>query len=357
MNIDCNITIGYSISSDKNLWRSLISGSQVCIVTNETIAPLYLSTLIQVFDEYQCSSVILPDGEAHKTLASWQIILDKLIADNHYCTTTLIALGGGVIGDMTGFAAACYQRGVAFIQVPTTLLAQVDAAIGGKTAVNYAGIKNLIGAFHQPKAVIIDTYFLSTLPEREFRAGLAEVIKYALIGKKKFFDYLHENVTAILQRKPEALQHIIKFSVDMKMFFVEQDEFDTKGLRALLNFGHTFGHALESVTNHAMLHGEAVAWGMRRACYLSKFLGYLSAEDVQRVEKLLSDYGLLFETPASVTSSALIAAMQRDKKKSSDALTVIVLEEIGQAMVTTSPEKSVLALLDADNFSQSSFQT
>ena len=317
MNIDYNVVrvnlaqrsypiyINHSIFTQKELWQKLIVGSQVCIVTNETIAPLYLLQLASVFPEVQCDTIILPDGEAHKNLEQWQKILNALVKFQHKRNTTLIALGGGVIGDITGFSAACYQRGVNFIQVPTTLLAQVDASFGGKTGINYLHQKNLIGAFYQPKAVVIDTVFLSTLPEREFRAGLAEVIKCALIHDKDFFDYLCENVEKILTRSADVLAYIIETSVKIKIDFVEQDERDETGKRALLNFGHTFGHALESVMNYTLLHGEAVAWGMRQACHLSQRLGHLSQAEVSQVEELLEQCGLLISIPATIKMSEL----------------------------------------------------
>ncbi len=334
------IYIGHSIFTHKEFWKSFISGSQVCVVTNETIAPLYLSQFIEVFSDYFCSIVILPDGEMHKQLDDSLHIIDTLVADQHRRNTTLIALGGGVIGDITGFTAACYQRGVGFIQVPTTLLAQVDAAIGGKVGVNYHAMKNYIGTFYQPNAVVIDTIFLATLPEREFRSGLAEVIKYGLIQDKIFFDYLCQNIDAILQRSPGVLSYVIEVSCRIKICFVEQDEYDKNGRRALLNFGHTFGHALESVMNYTILHGEAVAWGMCKACQLSQRLGYLSQEEVVRVRSLLEQCNLLISTPAGVAAEALITSMRTDKKNSDDSVRLILLKSLGEAFIadTVSPQ-------------------
>lgn len=338
-----SVYIGHSVFTQKALWQKLITGSQICIVTNETIAPLYLSQLTSLFSEYQCDTMILPDGEAHKNFEQWQKIFDALIERHHKRNTTLVALGGGVIGDITGFAAACYQRGVNYIQVPTTLLAQVDASIGGKTGINYQHKKNFLGAFYQPKAVVIDSHFLSTLPEREFRAGLAEVIKYALIHDKHFFNYLYENVDKILERSSEILTDMIEKCVKIKIGFVEQDERDETGKRALLNFGHTFGHALESVTNFSILHGEAVAWGMLNACELSQRLGYLSLEDMTRVEDLLKACGLLIELPKAVTADLLLSAMRHDKKNSKNNITLILLKQVGEAFVTDSVEWEVIA--------------
>ncbi len=328
------VYISHSIFTQKEFWKPFISGSQVCIVTNETIAPLYLSQLTSVFSDYFCSTVILPDGEIHKQLDGSVQIIDALVSDRHRRNTTLIALGGGVIGDITGFAAACYQRGVGFIQLPTTLLAQVDAAIGGKVGLNYRAMKNFIGTFYQPNAVVIDTVFLATLPEREFRAGLAEVIKYGLIQDKIFFDYLCQNIDAILRRSPDFLSYVIEVSCRIKTCFVEQDEYDKHGRRALLNFGHTFGHALESVMNYTILHGEAVAWGMCKACQLSQRLGYLSHEEVVQVRNLLEQCNLLVSTPAGVAAELLITSMQTDKKNSDDNVTLILLKSLGEAFMT-----------------------
>lgn len=325
--------IGYHVHRQHEIWQELITGSQVCIVTDETVAALYLSDLQPLLQHYQCSTVTLPQGDSHKTLDSWLSIIDTLVRDQHYRTTTVIALGGGVVGDTAGFAAACYQRGVSLIQVPTTLLAQVDAAIGGKTGINYQDIKNLLGVFYNPKAVIIDSCFLSTLPEREFRAGLAEVIKYGLIADAAFLDYLTQHVQAILSREPSALTYIVAHCGAIKQAIVAQDMLDTQDVRARLNFGHTFAHALESVMQYTLLHGEAVAWGMRQACALSQRLGYLSASEVLRVEQLLQCYGLPIELPTGVTTCALLAWMRKDKKNTSAHMTFVVLERLGCAKI------------------------
>ncbi len=335
--------MGHSIYTQKALWQKLIIGSQICIVTNETVAPHYLPQLSSLFSEYQCDIIILPDSEAHKNIEQWQNIINALVKGQHKRNTTLIALGGGVIGDITGFAASCYQRGVNFVQLPTTLLAQVDASIGGKTGINHLHQKNLLGAFYQPKAVIIDIVFLSTLPEREFRAGLAEVIKYALIFDENFFNYLCENVDKILARSSEVLTYIIETSVKIKIDFVEQDERDETGRRALLNFGHTFGHALESVMDFTVLHGEAVAWGMRNACRLSQRLGYLSNSEVVKVEVLLNACGLLIQVPKIVTIDLLLSAMAHDKKNSDNKITLILLKKLGEAFVDSSIESKIIA--------------
>lgn len=336
------IYIGHAIFSSSAGWKTLIDGTQVCLVTNETLASLHLTAFSQHFSQYTCSTVILPDGENYKNLEHWVKILEVLVNDQHRRNTTLIALGGGVIGDITGFAAACYQRGVNFIQVPTTLLAQVDAALGGKTAVNCFGLKNLVGTFYQPKAVIIDTSFLLTLPEREFRAGLAEVIKYALIKDKKFFDYLCAQVDAILKRDIATLTYVIEICCRIKIHYIERDEFDVSGIRALLNFGHTFGHALESVSEYTVLHGEAVAWGMLQACRLSQHLGYLSSCVVSQVKQLLQRCELLIPLPENITASALIKTMYQDKKNQNEGISFILLKALGEAFRVSLTSSEVL---------------
>ena len=256
------IFIGEQLLTQQSCFAPYLAGRQVCIVTNDTVAPLYLSALEQTLTGSDITTVVLPDGEQFKTLTTLEIIFDRLLAARHTRNTTLIALGGGVIGDMTGFAAACYQRGVAFIQVPTTLLAQVDSSVGGKTAVNHARGKNMIGAFHQPRAVVIDTTTLATLPPREFAAGLAEVIKYGLIVDAGFFDWLERSMPALLARDAPAIAHAIKISCMAKASVVEFDETES-GMRAILNLGHTFGHAIETATGYSQwLHGEAIAVGM-----------------------------------------------------------------------------------------------
>lgn len=311
-----------------------ISGKQVCIVTNPVIAGFYLSDLKKCLGDYDCETVIIPEGEQYKTLHSFEYILESLIKHKHHRSTTLIALGGGVIGDLTGFAAACYQRGVSFIQIPTTLLAQVDASVGGKTAVNHAQAKNMIGAFHQPKLVLIDTSVLTSLPNREFNAGLAEVIKYGLIVDSNFFDWIEQNIDLILQRHPEALGKIISRSCELKAEIVVADEYEN-GKRALLNFGHTFGHAIEAVTNYKIyLHGEAVAIGMLMACRLSNKLGYIDGLVASRLEKILAKIGLpLAASYQNYSPEAVLNAMRLDKKNHSQAPTLILLKQLGCAEI------------------------
>tara|TARA_B110000971_G_C19941494_1_gene468923 strand:- start:118 stop:1212 length:1095 start_codon:yes stop_codon:yes gene_type:complete len=311
-----------------------ISGKKVLIVTNETIAPLYLELLERQLTDKQVSRVILADGEQHKNLDTLNLIFDQLIGDHHDRKTTLIALGGGVVGDMTGFAAACYQRGVPFIQIPTTLLAQVDSSVGGKTAVNHAMGKNMIGAFYQPQAVIIDTDTLSTLPDREFHAGLAEVIKYGLIIDADFFHWLENNIDLLLQRDKAALVYAIELSCVSKARIVAEDETE-QGIRAILNLGHTFGHAIETFQQYKQwIHGEAVAAGMVMAAELSVIRGDLSAADLQRTKQLLQRCSLPVAPPADMKAEDFDRLMLRDKKVLDGQLRLVLLKSLGEACVT-----------------------
>lgn len=317
-----------------DLLRRHIASDQVLVVSNETIAPLYLAPLLADLDGLQCDTLVLPDGERYKTLATLERILDTLMEKRHSRTTTLVALGGGVIGDMTGFAAACYQRGVAFVQVPTTLLAQVDSSVGGKTAVNHPRGKNMIGAFHQPAAVIIDTDVLATLPERELAAGLAEVIKYGLIRDRVFYDWLRTNMASLLARDSAALSHAIMESCRNKAEVVADDETE-QGNRALLNFGHTFAHAIETATGYRdWLHGEAVGAGMVMAAQLSVDLGWLAAQDAQQLRELIGRAGLPVLPPTTMTVSDFRDLMAVDKKVRDGQLRLVLLRAIGDARVT-----------------------
>ncbi|MDB0047368.1 3-dehydroquinate synthase [Porticoccaceae bacterium] len=313
---------------------SYISGKKVLIVTNETIAPLYLESLKRQLTDKQVDSVILADGEQYKNLGTLNLIFDQLIGNHHDRKTTLIALGGGVVGDMTGFAAACYQRGVPFIQIPTTLLAQVDSSVGGKTAVNHAMGKNMIGAFYQPQAVIIDTDTLSTLPDREFYAGLAEVIKYGLIADADFFRWLESNVDLLLQRDKQALAYAIELSCVCKARIVAEDETE-QGIRAILNLGHTFGHAIETFQNYKQwIHGEAVAAGIVMAAQLSVISGDLPEADLQRTKALLQHCSLPVAPPADMTAEDFTQLMLRDKKVLDGQLRLVLLKCLGEACVT-----------------------
>jgi 3-dehydroquinate synthase len=313
----------------------------VLVITNTTVGPLYAAGLIEALAPRRCLEVSLPDGEVHKTLANVARILDVLIANRFGRDCCVVALGGGVVGDMSGFAAACYQRGVPFVQMPTTLLAQVDSSVGGKTGVNHPGGKNLIGAFHQPAAVFADTDTLKTLPDRELRAGLAEVIKYGLIVDRDFFRWLEDNADGLLARDTDALTHAIKRSCQVKAEIVARDERE-QGDRALLNLGHTFGHAIESVTNYSTwLHGEAVGAGMLLAADMSQRLGWLSETDVERVHRVLVRFGLPTDVH-DLPSAAIAEKMKIDKKVAAGRVRLVLLKAIGESVVTGDYEDAAL---------------
>ena len=344
------IHIGAGQISQANI-SQYIQGQKVLVVTNTSIAPLYLRAVTEQLQEKQVDTVILEDGEKYKNLENLNHIYTELINRHHDRKTTLVALGGGVIGDMTGFAAACYQRGVPFIQIPTTLLAQVDSSVGGKTAVNHSLGKNMIGAFYQPQAVVIDTDTLTTLPDREFRAGMAEVIKYGLISDAEFFAWLEENCEALLQRDNAAMAYAIKRSCENKAQVVSADETE-QGVRAILNLGHTFGHAIETYQHYSdWLHGEAVAAGMVMAAQLSLLAGDISLTDVHRAIGLISACGLPIKPPAGMTSDDFMQLMVRDKKVLDGQLRLVLLNGIGQAVVRADFEVSLLeqVLSDACN--------
>ena len=303
------------------------------IVSNTTVAPLYLHALEAALGERRRVEVLLPDGEEHKTLANAARVLDVLVANRFGRDCAVLALGGGVVGDLAGFAAACYQRGVAFAQLPTTLLAQVDSAVGGKTAVNHPGGKNLIGAFHQPLLVVCDTETLLSLPGRELRAGLAEVIKYGLICDAAFFAWLEEHLPRLLARHPESLAYVVRRSCELKAAIVGRDERE-QGERALLNLGHTFGHAVEAATAYRRwLHGEAVAAGLAMAATMSSECGLLEPAEAERVRRLLELAGLPTHVP-SVTPPQMLEHMRADKKVLGGRLRLVLLRRIGAAFVT-----------------------
>ena len=330
------IYIGNGLLNNASYLSSHLAAKQVLIVTNDRIAPLYLEKVKRLFSGQTCHAVVLPDGEKHKNLETVNLVFDTLIREKHSRTTTLVALGGGVIGDMTGFAAACYQRGVAFMQIPTTLLAQVDSSVGGKTGVNHPLGKNMIGAFHQPECVLIDVETLNTLPDREYRSGLAEVIKYGLINDKPFYEWLQENADLLLQRNSDALVHAIECSCSNKANIVAVDEKEM-GVRALLNYGHTFGHAIEAWQNYTgYLHGEAIAIGSVIAAELSVSLGLLSQKDGNAVRTIMARLGLPTCAPAGMTADDFIEFMQRDKKILDGSLRLILLEAIGKAVIKDS---------------------
>jgi 3-dehydroquinate synthase len=337
------IYIGEHLLGEPRWLQPHIPGKQVCIVTNETIAPLYLSRLKASLDGYQIHTVILPDGESFKTLEVVNRIFDGLLESRHNRTTTLIALGGGVVGDMTGFAAACYQRGVGFIQMPTTLLAMVDSSVGGKTGVNHPLGKNMIGAFYQPYCVLADMTLLSSLPPRELSAGIAEIIKYGLISDYPFFEWLEENIDRLLAGDQEALAYAVERSCRNKAEVVAADEHEG-GIRAILNFGHTFGHAIETAQGYGnWLHGEAVAAGMVMAADLSWRRGDISAEELARVRDLLIRARLPVTAPDDMTPARFVELMGVDKKVLDGRLRLVLLESMGKAIVTSDINTDLLS--------------
>ncbi|WKD49991.1 3-dehydroquinate synthase [Microbulbifer spongiae] len=341
------IIIGSRLLGDAQYLLPSIRGRQVCVVTNETVAPLYLARLLDGLPGFDKVDVVeLPDGESYKTLNTVNRIFDVLLEKRHNRTTTLIALGGGVVGDMCGFAAACYQRGVDFIQVPTTLLALVDSSVGGKTGVNHPLGKNMIGAFYQPRLVLADTDTLATLPDREFSAGVAEVIKYGLICDAPFFHWLEANMDALLQRDAAILAYAVDRCCRDKAAVVASDERES-GRRAILNFGHTFGHAIETVQGYGVwLHGEAVAAGMVLALELSLLCGSINNNLLERLRSLLRKARLPQRPPAEMTVVDFLQAMELDKKVVNGRLRLVVLKSLGEARVAddTPREKVIEAL-------------
>jgi 3-dehydroquinate synthase len=327
------ILIGNGFLGQPGLLDPFLHAADILIVTNDIVGPIYLEPLTGMLADRRVETVILPDGEANKTMATLQIILDRLVAERFARDCALITLGGGVVGDIGGFAAAVYQRGVKFLQVPTTLLAQVDSAVGGKTGVNHPGGKNLIGAFHQPDGVLIDTDCLKTLPEREFCAGLAEVVKYGLLADADLFVWLEQNAEALLQRDPAALHHAIRRSCEIKAEIVAADERE-QGRRALLNLGHTYGHAIELCAGYGeWLHGEAVAAGICMAANFSGRLGTLQSDDIQRIRNLFERLKLPTEPP-DVNPQEFLSAMSMDKKVIAGQIRLVLLKTIGAAEVT-----------------------
>ncbi|NLQ18542.1 3-dehydroquinate synthase [Marinomonas sp. M1K-6] len=330
------IFIGSGIRQQKSLFDDAIHGKQVMIVTNDTIAPLYLDAMVSMLSvDYKVDTCILPDGESYKTLETYGMIMSALLEAKHNRTTTVIALGGGVVGDMAGFAAATYQRGVPFIQVPTTLLSQVDSSVGGKTGVNHPLGKNMIGAFYQPQAVIIDTETLLSLPPRELSAGMAEVIKYGLICDAPFFDWLEQEMPQLMALDNDKISDAIYRSCLAKANVVAQDEREG-GLRAILNFGHTFGHAIETEMGYGnWLHGEAVAAGSVLAIDLSWRMGNVSEQDVSRAVALFKAANLPVLPPAEMTREAFVERMALDKKVLDGSLRLVLLGSMGDAIVTS----------------------
>jgi 3-dehydroquinate synthase len=336
------IYIGSDLLNQSELYTRHIKSKQVVVVTNETIAPLYLDTILNNLPKFDIQTVILPDGEQFKTLEYVTHIFDKLLISKFSRNATLIALGGGVIGDMGGFAAACYQRGIAFLQIPTTLLAQVDSSVGGKTGVNHPLGKNMIGAFYQPQCVIADADVLDTLDDRQLSAGLAEVIKYGLIRDAEFFEWLEHNISALLARDKQALSFAIERSCLNKAEIVAEDETET-GVRATLNLGHTFGHAIETGTGYGTyLHGEAVAIGTCQAADLSRRKGWLSDTDVERIIELFKKCNLPTVPPEQIDSDRFLELMAVDKKNVDGQIRLILLTKIGVATLPIDVDKILL---------------
>ena len=327
------VYLGSGLLAAAELLERHLGSGKTLIVSNDVVAPLYLDRVRTSLGKRDVEIHTIPDGERFKTVETWYSVIDKLVGMQARRDTTIVALGGGVIGDIAGFAAASYMRGIRFLQLPTTLLAQVDASVGGKTAINHARGKNLVGAFHQPAAVIIDSATLASLPEREINAGLAEVVKYGAINDAGFFSWLEDNAAAIRQRREDALDHLIHESVKNKAEIVSQDEKEA-GIRALLNFGHSFGHALEAESNYSrFLHGEAVSIGMVTAARLSEIRGLCQAGTAQRLATLLRILGLPVEQPADIKIKGLIQALALDKKAVASGLRLVLLKAIGNAVV------------------------
>ena len=332
------IVIGSGLLAGGFDLEAYLPGDHCLVVTNETVGRIYTDSLRRCLGDARARWLAVPDGEAFKTMATFQAVIDDLVAARAGRDSAVIALGGGVIGDIAGFAAACYMRGVAFVQVPTTLLAQVDSSVGGKTGVNHPGGKNLVGAFYQPRLVLIDTDTLSTLPDRELKAGLAEVIKYGAILDREFLVWLEANIGALLDRDPAALGHAIRRSCEIKAQIVAQDERES-GRRALLNFGHTFGHAIENTLGYGeWLHGEAVAAGMLMAATMSG----LDASEFTRLEALLAAAGLP-TSPPRVGAATLREAMRMDKKTVANRVRFVLLRRLGDAFVSTDYSEEMLA--------------
>jgi 3-dehydroquinate synthase len=335
------ISIGPRLLSDSDLLEARIPGRDVAIVTNTVVAPLYLERLRGSLPGRRMAECVLPDGEQHKTLHTVASVFDALVAAKLNRDATILALGGGVVGDIAGFAAACYQRGVDYVQIPTTLLAQVDSSVGGKTGVNHPGGKNLIGAFYQPIAVIADTDTLGSLPDRELRAGLAEIIKYGCVWDGELFDWLELNLGKLAARDPAALAHAIGRSCAIKAAVVALDERE-HAVRAILNFGHTFGHAIESATHYATyLHGEAVGLGMLMAADLSHRLGLIDRIAQDRVREILAR-ALLPTAAPRIGRARALELMRMDKKVLAGQVRLVLLDALGHAVVTSDYAQSAL---------------
>lgn len=319
-----------------------IEDEQVFIVTNKIVAPLYLEKLKNSLAEKNVEEIILSDGEDTKSLQTAELIFDQMMAMSQSRTATVVALGGGVIGDMAGFVAACYQRGVPFIQIPTTLLSQVDSSVGGKTAVNHPRGKNMIGAFYQPQRVIADISTLATLNSRQFASGLAEVIKYGMINDPSFFEWLESNIELVMSQDENAIQTVVEQSCLNKARIVEQDERES-GVRALLNLGHTFGHAIETATGYkTWLHGEATALGLVMATFMSCKQGWIEERDLGRVKALLSRAALPVEPSSELNAVKLKSLMGHDKKVKAGKVRLVLMKSIGEAFVSDDFDETIL---------------
>ena len=342
------IHIGSGLLMDAPLLTQHIAGRKVMIITNETVAPLYLERVLQSVDGFEAETLVLPDGECYKSLETLNTIYNSLLEKHFDRKCTLVALGGGVIGDLVGFAAASFLRGVDFIQVPTTLLAQVDSSVGGKTGVNHPLGKNMIGAFHQPRCVIADTDTLDTLPDEHLSAGLAEVIKYGAIDSPDFFTWIESHIRKLLARAPDSLAQAIKVSCQNKARIVAEDELE-RGKRALLNLGHTFGHAIETATGYGQwLHGQAVAAGMCMAAQMSTRLDWMSVTENQRLNALITASRLPTHPPSDMTPSVFLDLMARDKKVSNGQLNLVLMKGIGKALISGDyPRDTLLKTLDS----------
>ncbi len=336
------IYAGKALLTDPSLYARHLSGRNVLVVTDSNVAPLYLQALIESLGNHNVSQVVLQAGEEFKTLDAVSTVYDELMAQKFDRSSTIIALGGGVTGDIAGFAAASFQRGIQFLQVPTTLLAQVDSSVGGKTGVNHPRGKNMIGAFHQPTAVIADIDTLQTLPAREYSAGLAEVTKYGLINQPAFFDWLSDNLESLLQLDPDTVAEAVLSCCRFKAEIVAADERES-GQRALLNLGHTFGHAIENAVGYGVwLHGEAVAAGICLAARFSALSGFMPHAQVTTIEKLLHRANLPIHPPAEMTAAQFLELMSRDKKVRDQVLTLVLMRGIGKAFLTSSYDREAL---------------
>jgi 3-dehydroquinate synthase len=342
------VYLGRGLLENPGTWGRHLGDGKVLVVSNDTVAPLYLESMLAALGEREVETHIIPDGEQFKTVETWQGILDRLVTMQARRDAVILALGGGVVGDISGYAAASYMRGIRFVQAPTTLLAQVDASVGGKTGVNHVRGKNLIGAFHQPSTVIIDSASLDTLPAREFNAGMAEVVKYGAIGDAEFFTWLEDNAQAIASRDADAIDRLIEVSVLNKADVVRQDEKEA-GVRALLNFGHSFGHALESETAYSeFLHGEAVAIGMVTAARLSENRVLCETGTAKRLSALLEKFDLPTRIPPHLDAARLADALALDKKAVASGLRLVLLDAIGKAVIDSdSTNEQILVAIQA----------